>query len=429
MVDKLSLLSNNFSKLSSHKEREKIGDSFWFDKNDLVCLVCCSWWPDSLFLAVFVYRYRHVVKWLPLSITKILHFNHMSHDCDQEASRLVELLFWSTLEIIYWKTESWSKKITETVLRKQRQKFYTNSLQKFYNPLQSVALCLWHHYNDRIENSILHIDRGAWVKWILNMSRQEKKWFFDNWILLPFTVARPFLTYTKESILSFCSQIQLPFVVDVHNSDLSQKRILLRNALAKKSQEEKNIFYSDRFFVYSYLENKKQEECFFSVTTSPFWPTKQLYCTQKPHCIEQVQQLLSRCGVYSNISTSRLQNLLHSFALAQSFYMRWRWFLQWKWKTFFCFTWSKNRFWEEVIDDSVVIKSMWKRQIGSLSIEINDINLIWWTLCFPHVWDKMWSQSFTKRAAKNDIPFFWRRSLPIVKKNNTIQKVFTNFLQ
>ncbi len=425
MVDKLSLLWENFSKLSTCKEREKIGDQLWFDDINLLCLVCCSWWPDSLFLAVFIYRYRHIVKWLPLSITKILHFNHTSHQCDQEASDLVTQLFWSTFEIIYWKTVFWCWKITETVLRKQRHKFYTDSIQRFYSTLQSVSLCLWHHYNDRIENSFLHMDRGSWMKWIVNMTKQEKRRFHSQWVLLPYIIFRPLLNYTKETILLLCKRLQLPFVVDVHNWDITQKRILLRKRIFDQSIDNQNLLYDDRLFIYTYFESEIKQESFFSIFTSSFWPTKQMYCANTPTSIHQLQQQLSWCGLYTNISEKRLNSLLEAFNTAQSFYLQGRWFLQRKWQTFFCFTWSNKRFWEESIDLKIVIEALWTYNLWWLVIEIEDNAMVWWEICFPKVWDKIWSVSFMKRASKQAIPFFMRRSLPIVKKNNRIEKVFS----
>lgn len=429
MVDKLFLLSENFWKLSTSQERKKLGDILWFDNNNNLLLICCSWWPDSLFLAVFVYRYRHIVKWLPLSITKILHFNHWSHETDQDASFWVKELFWSVFEICYWEANYNWWIVTETMLRKQRYQFFTENIQKFYNTLQSVSLCQWHHLNDRIENSFLHIDRWTWIKWIANMSSKEKKRLLLNWELLPYTLYRPLLSYTKDTILLLCNTIQLPFVVDVHNNDVTQKRIRLRKTISKLSKEQQNLLYTDRSFIYSYCELKQKEKQFFPVFTGDFRPTKQMYSTNTPDSIEYVQQLLSRCWLYTNISKDRLHHLLQSFCLAQAFYLQWRWFLQRQWQTYFCFTWSKKRFWEECNRTEITIWSLWHYIINWIEIEIKDSTLIGGTLCFSQVWDKCGSESFTKWASKNSIPFFWRRSIPIVKKNNIIKKVFTNFLQ
>ncbi len=429
MVDKLSLLWENFWKLSSSWERKKIGDRLWFANDKLICRICCSGWPDSLFLAVFIYRYRHVVKWLPLSITKILHFNHASHNCDQEAVDLVTQLFSSTFEIIYWKTIFSSSTITETSLRKQRQRFYIDTIQKFYSTLHSVSLCLWHHHNDRIENSFLHMKRWSWMKWIVNMTEQEKRRFNLQWVLLPFMIYRPLISYTKENILLLCKSIQLSFVVDYHNWDTKQERIFLRNNITRQSKETQKILYTDRSFIYSYFEKEIKTEYFSPVVTSSLRPTKQMYSARIPTTIYQLQQQLSWCGLYTNISKKRLKGLLEAFTTAQSFYLHGRWFLQRKWQTFFAFTWSNKRFWEESIDTKITIETLWKYKLWWLLIDIDDSLMVWSTICFPKVWDKIGSISFMKRASKKAIPFFWRRSLPIIKKNNRIEKVFTNFLQ
>ncbi|MBP6256395.1 hypothetical protein KA405_01385 [Patescibacteria group bacterium] len=86
--------------------------------------------------------------------------------------------------------------------------------------------------------------------------------------------------------------------------------------------------YDDRLFIYTYFESEIKQESFFSIFTSSFWPTKQMYCANTPTSIHQLQQQLSWCGLYTNISEKRLNSLLEAFNTAQSFYLQGRWFLQ-----------------------------------------------------------------------------------------------------
>ena len=145
---------------------------------------------------------------------------------------------------------------------------------------------------------------------------------------MPYKIYRPLIDYTKENILLLCKSIQLPYVVDVHNADITQKRILLRNRIAKQSKEKQNLLYTDRLFIYTYFEIELKQENFLPVFTSTFRPTKQMYCVNTPNSIHQLQQQLSWCGLYTNISEKRLNSLLEAFTTAQSFYLHGRWFLQ-----------------------------------------------------------------------------------------------------
>ena len=143
-------------------------------------------------------------------------------------------------------------------------------------------------------------------------------------------IYRPLIDYKKENILLLCKSIQLPYVVDIHNTDLTQKRILLRNRMSNQSQEKQNVLYTDRSYIYTYFEKEIEikEQNFFPVLINTFRPIKQMYYTITPTTIHQLQQQLSWCGLYTNISEKRLKSLLEAFSTAQSFYLQGRWFLQ-----------------------------------------------------------------------------------------------------
>ncbi len=105
----------------------------------------------------------------------------------------------------------------------------------------------------------------------------------------------------------------MDYIEDIHNKDATQKRIEYRKRIALQSHHKKNEMYTERSFIYSYLESDHTYESFFPVFSPPCRPCKQLYCATTPQTISQLQQQLTWCGLYTNISEKRLQNLLHTF--------------------------------------------------------------------------------------------------------------------
>jgi len=389
--------------------------------------ICCSWWPDSMFLTFLLLWYRHIVKWQDLSITNILHINHNTSQSDDLMQDLVYSLFWWVVTIKHLFLEK--KEFTETELRKKRQDFYKFSLQE-NNSLQDVYLCLWHNLDDRIENSFLHFDRWTHIQGIVNMSMKQKKCLYENWGEFMYTCLRPLLWFKKKDISWWCDLLSIPYVIDSHNLDETQKRIQYRRKIEIISPSVQKIFYEERKYVYNKLGKGHESKVSLNKLVYPsFWKIGSLYVTTLPKSRTELVDLLVRIWIYFNMSSARLYEIMKWFLKREwSMYISWWWFLFWYGELFLAQQEIKSTFRENMSLPSPVLlsenKERYEIDVYTWNVSPNQQKCNGWSVVtFPQEGDKWWSKSFTKRAATQQIPFFRRRSLPIIKKNNKITDV------
>lgn len=436
MVDKL--ITKNKQSLECFSDQQKHIFSSFFDREhtsyflklfdkifteNTKLILCCSWWPDSMFLTYLLLRYRHIVKWLPMSITNILHINHATSPSDDLLEALVVKNFWWLFPFDQIKFPQNTS--TETVLRKKRRACYLACLKQ-YTSLQPVYLCLWHNLDDRIENSFLHFDRGTHTQWIINMQVVQKKYYFQSTHMNTYICFRPLLGFPKEQIKQRCDQLSIPYAEDAHNNDTKQKRIQYRKRIQLLPRAHKNQLYEERKWVYQQLEkNLCKEPELKKIVYPSFRDIQGLYSTQSPNNEQELANLLSMLGIYVNMSSIRLKEMMHWFLKKKwSRYISWWWFLFASWTLYLARQEKKSLFREKTHHETQLIEKenhtylfCWYER------DIQKKEAVWNCLAFPLGGDKKWSIPYMQRAAKQHIPFFRRRSLPIMKKNNTIVAV------
>ena len=412
-----------YDKRDQAKDICNLFDTFGLDTQHIV-LICCSGWPDSMFLSSFLLRYRHIVKWLPMSITKILHIHHNSSPSDDDAENLIDIFYAWVVEICKKKiVDQPHIKYTETLLRKQRRSFFFDCIKK-YASLQWVYLCLWHHLDDRIENSFLHFDRWTHLRGIWNMFSYEKKILFhDDWSC-EWICCRPLLWIQKNDILHRCKILWLPYIVDTHNHDDTSRRIFYRTHIQRLSTQQKTHFYTDRSYVYTYIESQKiYTPPLLPAKKSPFREIEDFFQTSIPRSLEQLVVLLDSIWIYTNISKKRLQEMMRWFGKSSwSWYINWRWLLLSYGHLYLAKQQTKKLFrepdqtWWTITTPHTIHRWWFDRPIPTYTSW-------WYLLTFAKTGDRYGSTSFTRRANKQRIPFFWRRSLPIIKKNHIVYDV------
>ncbi len=389
-----------------------------------IVYICCSWWSDSMFLTYLLIWYRHIVKWLPLSITKILHIHHWSSLSDDRLEDVVVQNFGEifSIEVLHIPKQNH----TETSLRRTRWNFYKDCILK-NSSLQNVYLCLWHNLDDRIENSFLHFDRGTQRQWIVNMQTVQKKYIFDRTDMYIYTCFRPLLSFPKKTIRWWCGISSIPYVEDTHNHDLTQKRIQYRYCIQELPTKTQQQFYDERIYVYELLEEESSnQEHYFKKLWHPVWrKIDGLYSVPSPSNEQQLVELLTKIGLFVNMSTIRLQEMMKRFHKKQgAWYIGWWRFLFAYWSLFIAKQPHRYVFREQQRKESVLIEQVGiSYSIGWYEWYIQHEELLWATLTFPQQGDYVWSLPYMQWAAKQHIPFFRRRSLPIMKKNNIITEV------
>lgn len=129
--------------------KQKIKSDF-FSKDKI--LIGLSGGVDSMVLAFFLYHY-FLENLLSLNNLVFVHLNHNVREVSLSEQKLIEKWFASTnLETsIRPKTANY----TENQLRNRRYSVFYDLLKKH----QAKALFLGHHFDDRIETSLLNMQR------------------------------------------------------------------------------------------------------------------------------------------------------------------------------------------------------------------------------------------------------------------------------
>lgn len=431
MVDKYPIKNNyntktlvtifqNITKHSSQKEIKQL--IYLFDKQDLSnkhLILCCSWWPDSMFLTCLLLWYRHIVNRHDVSITKILHINHNTSESDLELLGIVEKLF---IDFSLFVRHIPGKNHTETALRKKRRDFYEETIQQYSGT--SVYLCLWHHLDDRIENSFLHMERWTDLFGIINMEEVKTKKLFFAWWYNEYVCFRPLLKYTKKNIEQWCRKFCIPYGYDIHNNDVSQKRIMYRNVIQQLPPDTKKQLYTEWSWVYKYSTKQlpTYNAWYVPILFPSFFKIWWLYKIIPPENVYELRQLLSDMHIFFNMSRSRLEELMRWFYQKKGYvYLHWRWFLYANWNLYTALQPVKTLFWEDVYK-GVQYKygHLYGLPIQDWIEEIANYDSIITPIQEGAVYK--W-KSLLKYLAKKGVPFFFRRALPIVKKNNIITAV------
>lgn len=78
-------------------------------------------------------------------------------------------------------------------------------------------ICLAHNKDDNAETVLMHIVRGSGLKGAQGIASKQDKWL------------RPVLEFTKQQLLDYCNQNNVPFVTDESNSDTQYMRNYIRH--------------------------------------------------------------------------------------------------------------------------------------------------------------------------------------------------------
>lgn len=104
--------------------------------------------------------------------------------------------------------------------RSYRYRFFFQTAKK----INANKIALAHHLDDQVETILFKIIRGNNIKGYTGMA--EKIYLKEN-----IAIIRPLLEITKEEIISYCNQYQVPFMVDSSNYSNKYTRNYLRNKI------------------------------------------------------------------------------------------------------------------------------------------------------------------------------------------------------
>lgn len=352
---------------------------------------------DSMTLACLTVWWRNSQEF-PLSSLHILHCNHKIRPESEKESRFIQDFFsWLDVQIF---TKPDSIPTDENSLRNWRYESFKNKI--FWNPQEksSAILLLWHNLNDRIETTILNLQRGCSIDGFLNMHSLQQ----NHPLLWKTPVFRPLLSITKNQILDFISAFSISFFEDSTNSDLSiSKRNFIRHEIIAKLAENTKFLNSMKN-IYDNLSassphsnlNKSGEESSIVQIRKKLWITHNLRSSQ----IQERENWLKT----GRNSRKQLQNyyfFLHNSEL----------FIQQSDEPFFR---------QKTLPDAVQINELWIYKLGEFTVNVDQNRFLGWTLRFPQKGDRFAGKTRHRRCLNQKIPIFKRNFIPVVYKDDKI---------
>ena len=223
------------------------------DKNTSL-VVACSGGPDSMCLLDLVTKLKDE---LNLNII-VAHVNHKLRIESEEEAKMVENystennLIFELLEI----TDYINGNFSEEDARKRRYKFFNEVIEKYH----ATALLTAHHGDDLIETILMRLTRGSNLSGyigIKEISQNEK-----------YKTLRPLLSVTKDEIINYLKENNVPYRLDKTNQELKHTRNRYRHVvlpfLKKENPKvhEKYLKFSKELieydnFVNTYINDNK----------------------------------------------------------------------------------------------------------------------------------------------------------------------------
>ena len=223
------------------------------DKNASI-VVACSGGPDSMCLLDLVTKLKDE---LNLNII-VAHVNHKLRSESEEEAKMVENyakennITFELLEI----TNYINGNFTEEDARKRRYNFFNEIIKKY----QASALLTAHHGDDLIETILMRLTRGSNLSGYIGIKEISQN---ENYKTL-----RPLLSVTKDEIINYLKENNVPYRLDKTNEELKHTRNRYRHIvlpfLKKENPKvhEKYLKFSKELieydnFVNTYIKDKK----------------------------------------------------------------------------------------------------------------------------------------------------------------------------
>ena len=220
--------------------------------NSATVIVACSGGPDSMCLLSLV----NSLKAKNLQII-CAHVNHqIRSESQMEAEMLQEYckqnaIVFELLEINDYLTQNF----TEDDAHRRRYKFF-RELQKKYH---AECLLTAHHGDDLIETILMRITRGSNLNGYMGIKRITE----NN----DYKTLRPLLTTTKEKIIKYNKENNIPYTIDASNANLKYTRNRYRHNILPFLKKEdpkihlKYLKFSEELkeydnFVTAYIKDK-----------------------------------------------------------------------------------------------------------------------------------------------------------------------------
>lgn len=361
-----------------------------------------SGWPDSVATYEFTRSY-YQSKWWETNQIFLAHYNHNMRQESIQESDYIQSHYTNVIVGIY----HWDSK-KESELRNARHTFFRETLTE----CKTNTLLLGHNLTDRIETTMLNIQRWSNITGKVNMRHVDNK----EW----FVILRPLLSLPKKAIEEHCSKSGFSYFIDHSNSDPSiSNRNLIRSTMNNKNPIELAEYLQQWFEVplisstmratintlYKERESKVDTHKFtlFSNSIPPCFGCDILYNIPNTLSMDQLARLLKHIQEYHEVTTSYLEDL-------------YRFIQSWKQGSKqigtrvlakchgVCYLYKTNKQF-----DSWQVLDFWL-SYGNLKKQTTRIIDLYW--------DRYAKKPINKYLINQKIPLFFRKALPVIQHND-----------
>ena len=192
-------------------------------KNDKI-IVATSGGPDSMYLLNELIKEKEIKN---LSLI-VAHVNHQTRpECDSEANFIKEFCTKNNLTCEIKEIQKYQKgHFTEEEARNIRINFFKELINKYQYDYVVTA----HHADDLIETILMKIIRGSTLDAISGIKEKET--------IQETLFKRPLLHLTKEKILNYLKEENIPYKIDYTNYEENHLRNRLRKKILPMLKEE-----------------------------------------------------------------------------------------------------------------------------------------------------------------------------------------------
>lgn len=196
--------------------------SLSFHDNDTV-VVAVSGGPDSMSLLHLLLQLREQVK-IHIVCAHVHH--NVRVESDQEKEFVESYCKEHQILFEYFKIKNYSHNNFHQEARTIRYQFFEQVVNKYH----ATYLMTAHHGDDLIETILMRLVRGSSLYGYHGFSRVTE--------LLDYTLVRPLITVTREEIMKYIDQYQIPYVTDMSNYKDDYTRNRYRKYIVPKLKEE-----------------------------------------------------------------------------------------------------------------------------------------------------------------------------------------------
>jgi len=193
----------------------------YLKKNNLIepnttLIVGLSGGPDSVFLL-------HFFAQLQQSYSLNLIAAHLNHEWREDAHK--DVIFCKKLAQLYnvtfiSETVSSLPPVRSTSSQEERGRLLRRAFfEQLYKQYTAHSIALAHHQDDQIETFFIRLARGAGLQGLTGMKPREGKYI------------RPLLPVTKQQIISFLDNHDIPYLTDPTNTSMAFLRNRIRHTL------------------------------------------------------------------------------------------------------------------------------------------------------------------------------------------------------